>query len=206
MSIEDQLQFDISRCSFCPLGANRLYYAPVFQPTTDIMLVLESPSLTVCEQGNPWKHPTANFLSRMLFHASGADLSRFHLTFMMKCWPQIDGATPPMRHRKAWAQECAQQYLSREVEALSCKKMILFGEFVAKACLPEVEEDWESMKMKEIHWGSVDLFCLEHPKQVQKLGLNSEFGIEYLEKLHQILGGKLNLPDAEPEANLFDIL
>jgi hypothetical protein len=84
--------------------------------------------------------------------------------------------------------------------------MILFGEFVAKACLPEVEEDWESMKMKEIHWGSVDLFCLEHPKQVQKLGLNSEFGIEYLEKLHQILGGKLNLPDAEPEANLFDIL
>lgn len=207
MSVESQLRFDISRCSSCPLGANRLFYAPVFQSFSDTLLVLESPNLTVCEQENPWKHSNATTLSRMISHASGADLSRFHLTFLLKCWTQIDGSVPPMRHRKAWAQECAQHYLEREIEGLPFRQIILFGEFISKVCLPELEEDWEAMQTKSINWGEngIQVHCLEHPRVIQKQGLDSEIGRKTIERLHGILGGRLSLPDSEEPANLFDL-
>jgi len=206
MSVEDQLRFDINRCSFCPLGANRIFYAPIFQAHSDTLLVFEAPSLSVCENKNPWKHPSAVILNRLISHASGTDLSRFHLTFLLKCWPQIDGSTPPTRHRKAWAQECAQHYLQREIEVSDFKQILLFGELVSKICLPELEEDWESLKMKSIHWGKneTQVHCLEHPKMVQKQGLNSELGRQTLTQLHQILGGKMTKPDDNMELNLFD--
>ena len=126
MSVESQLSFDISRCSFCPLGANRLFYSPVFQAHSDTLLVLESPNLSACEQANPWKHSNAVILNKLLSHATGADLSRYHLTFLLKCWAQVDGAVPPLRHRKAWAHECAQNYLEREIQALPFKRIFSF--------------------------------------------------------------------------------
>ena len=124
---------------------------------------------------------------------------------MLKCRPQIDGSIPSARHKKAWAQEC-EHYLVREVESLSCKKMILFGDFMGKSCLPEIEEDWEAMKSKVINWGEVELYCLERPKQIPKQGLSSDKGLGYLKKLNQILGGKLTPPNKEESQNLFDIL
>jgi len=208
MSLEQELRFDINRCSLCPLAAHRCCFTPTILSQSDTMLVLEFPSKTVCETNNAWKHSGASFLSKALLHASGGDLSRFHLTFTGKCLPRIDGVVPPLRERMEWARVCAEAYLTREIRGVLPTKVLLFGESVVRTCFPNIELSWDKLvgSRQNLPGLGVEAHFLESPSHYQRPGLGSPEGLSWIQSLHEILGGQLSLPDGEPQSEGFSWL
>jgi uracil-DNA glycosylase len=206
MSKEQQLYFDISRCSLCPFGANRTFIAPSLPLHADTIILLESPTVGVCDSQNPWKTAGASFLSRAIHHAFGTDLSRFHLTFVSKCHPQLDGAVPPVRKRRDWAQVCASHYLTRELSEIRPRQMILFGELPARVCFPDLEQSWDALQGQTfpLQPQGLPVTFFEQLTKLQKVGLDSLDGEAFLLKLHEVLGGTYSPPDPKEESNLFD--
>lgn len=208
MSLEQELRFDISRCSLCPLAAHRRFFTPTILPQSDTMLVLDFPSKTVCETNNAWKQGGASFLSKALLHASGGDLNRFHLTFTGKCFPRLEEVVPPQRERTEWSRVCASEYLNREIRGVLPGRVLLFGEAVVRTCFPELDLPWNKLvrgrqKLPELE---VEAHFLESPSRYQRLGLSSPEGQSWIQSLHEILGGQLSLPDEEPEQEDFSWL
>lgn len=210
MSLEHQLHFDISRCSYCPLGAKRNFCSPVIHSKSEIVLLLEAPSLSACEENNGWRHPSANFLSKAIAHASGTDLSRFHLSFLLKCHVQVDGGQPPLKDKRAWASECSSHFLEWELRGLMPKKILIFGEFPARVCFPNHEASWEELQGNHsltLSPFGLDAHIFENPRAIMgKGGLSSDEGKFYIEKLHKFLGGNLSLPDQKQQSELFQFL
>ena len=208
MSLEQELRFDISRCSLCPLAANRCFFTPTILPQTDTMLVLDYPSKAAADNNNPWKHSGASFLSKALLHASGGDLNRFYLTFTGKCLPRLEEIVPPQRERMEWGRVCASEYLNREIRGVLPSKVLLFGEAVVKTCFPEIEDQWEKLVggrqiLPELE---VEAHFLESPSKYQRPGLKSPEGLSWIQSLHEILGGQLSLPDEEDDQGDFSWL
>jgi|SaaInlStandDraft_1057018.scaffolds.fasta_scaffold06366_6 uracil-DNA glycosylase len=208
MSLEQELRFDISRCSLCPLAAYRRFFTPTILAQSDSMLVLDFPSKVVCDSNNAWKQGSASFLSKALLHSSGGDLNRFHLTFTGKCLPRLDEVVPPQRERMEWARVCASEYLSREIRGVLPSKVLLFGEAVVKTCFPDLETPWEKLVGgRQLLPGlEVEAHFLESPSRYQRMGLSSPEGLSWIQSLHEILGGQLSLPDEEQEGEDFSWL
>ena len=206
MSKEQQLNFDISRCSLCPLGAHRQFFSPSLSPKTDVVLVMESPSLGVCSGQNPWKTPGASFLSQAISHASGPDLSRFHLTFISKCHGRVDGLVPPQQKKREWAQVCASEYFQRELQEIRPRQMLVFGELATQVCFPDAPQTWEEMQGQTFTLQPMGLSTsiFDQLTKIQKAGLSSMDGEAFLLKLHELLGGTYSAPDARQAPNLFD--
>lgn len=207
MGLEQQLLFDISRCSYCPLGANQNYCSPTISHSADTFLILESPNQTACQDNNGWRHSGASFLSKAIMHATGQALSSFHLSFLMKCHCHISGNVPTVKEKKTWGRVCASHYLEWELKGIHPKRIILFGEVVAGVCFPDHTDPWNELIGKELFLNPMEIqtHVLESPSSiVAKGGMNSAEGKEFVEKLHAILGGTLSLPDEAQESNLFD--
>jgi uracil-DNA glycosylase len=208
LSLEQQLHFDISRCSLCPLGGERQYCSPVISSHTDTLLVLESPNAMACDVANAWRHPSAQFLSKAFSHACGGSLARFHLSFMLKCHAKIDGMTPPVRQRRDWAQVCATQYLDQEIKAIAPRQILFFGELPVRACFQNLETPWADLLAGQelLSPYQIESHFFESPSRIQKHGLSSESGLAFLERLHGILGGVFSRPDVASSSNLFELL
>ena len=206
MSKEQQLQFDISRCSLCPLGAHGLFFSPSLTSKTDVVVVMESPSLGVCASQNPWQTPGASFLSQAISHASGPDLSRFHLTFISKCHGRVDGLVPPQQKKREWAQVCASQYFQRELQEIRPRQLLIFGELAAQVCFPDAHSAWEDLQGQTLTLEPMGLSAsiFDQLTKLQKVGLDSMDGEAFLLKLHELLGGTYSAPDARKASNLFD--
>lgn len=208
MGLEQQLHFDISRCSLCPLGAQRIYCAPKLSKHADTVILLDSPSMGACDAENPWRHPAATFLTKAFAHACGGDLSRFHLTFLSKCHTKLDGMTPPQRQRRDWAQVCASQYLDLELKSLGVSRILIFGELSVRACFPNLEQPWSELSEGHERLAPYDIpaYFFDAPSRFQRAGLSSEEGLAWLQRLHGVLGGQFSPPDLEQESSLFDLL
>ena len=59
-----------------------------------------------------------------------------------------------------------------------------------------METSWEEMQDKYISWGEngAEVYCFESPRMIQKDGMESERALKTIEKMHDILGGRLSLP------------
>jgi uracil-DNA glycosylase len=206
MSLERQLQFDISRCSLCPLAADRTFFAPTISSHADTVILLEGPSSGVCEQQNPWKSSGASFLVRAIGHASGMDLSRFHLTYTAKCYQRLDGMVPPVRKRREWAQVCAMAYLTKELQEIRPRQILIFGELPVRVCFPNLTQSWEELvgSSHDLEPLGIKTTFFEQPSRLQKMGLDGAEGEVFLQKLHGLLGGTFSAPDLREETNLFD--
>jgi uracil-DNA glycosylase len=207
MSLEQQLNFDISRCSYCPLGANKIFCTPTISHGIDYFLILDSPNLTAAEDNNGWRHAGASFLSKVLSFACGHSLSQFHLTFLMKCHCQVLGSTPSLKEKKNWGRICASHYLEWEFKGIKPKKILFFGEVAAGVCFPDNTGPWTNLIGQKLALNPLEIeaHVFESPSSiVAKGGVESEEGIGYIKRLHEVLGGKLSLPDVKQDANLFD--
>jgi uracil-DNA glycosylase len=207
MSLEQQLHFDISRCSYCPLGANQIFCTPTINQGVEFFLVLDSPNLNAAEENNGWRHPGANFLTKAISFASGQSLSMFHLTFLMKCHCQILGTTPSLKDKKAWGRTCASHYLEWEFKGLKPRKVLFFGEVATSVCFPDNSGPWTNMIGQSLTLNpyGIEAHVFESPSSISnKGGIESDEGIDYIKRLHSVLGGKLTLPDIKEESSLFD--
>jgi uracil-DNA glycosylase len=148
------------------------------------------------------------FLTRALQHAAGMDLSRFHVTFVSKCLPKVDGMVLPRRQKRDWASVCASQYLTQELRALAPKQIFIFGEMAIRVCFPNLETKWEDLlfQTKTMEPLGIEAHFFDQPTRLQKLGLSGEEGEALLSKLNQQLGGELSPPDQDQNLDLFDLL
>lgn len=207
MSLEQQLNFDINRCSYCPLGANKNSCTPTISHGIENFLILDSPNIAAAEDNNGWRHPSASFLSRAISFATGHHMGMFHLTFLMKCHCQIVGNTPSLKEKKKWGRTCASHYLEWEFKGLKPKKILLFGEVSTLVCFPDHTGPWNNLIGEKLFLNplGIEAHVFESPGSIiTKGGIESEVGIDYIKRLHGVLGGKLNLPDNKPEINLMD--
>lgn len=207
MSLEQELAFDIQRCSSCPYAANRIFCSPTIQNHTDTFLVFDHPTMGVCESGNPWRHNGMPFLRQALLHACGGDLTRYHVTFLSKCLAKCDGLVPPMRQRTEWARVCSTRYLDREIKTLLPRHILSFGELSFRMFFPDETLNWEEAMGRTLSLPDydVDVTMLDSLSRLQKAGLKSPSGIQLLKDLNAILGGELNLPEAADTPTLFDL-
>lgn len=209
MALEEQLHFDISRCSHCPLGSKRMFCSPAIQPGCHTILVLESPTPLACEENNAWRHPSAIMLNKVLQHAYGTNLSGFHLTFAMKCFAQLEGKSLKSKEKVSWSQICSSHYLEYEIRDLSPERIILFGETVSKLCFPDLEKPWSEMvgQKSNLNPFNIDTYIFESPLSIPaRGGLCSEHGLKTIEQLHSILGGKKVMPQTSTAPSLFELL
>jgi uracil-DNA glycosylase len=207
MSLEQQLNFDINRCSYCPLGANKNSCTPTIHREAEFFLILDSPNIAATEENNGWRQPGASFLSKAISFASAQPLSMFHLTFLMKCHCQILGNTPSLKEKKKWGRTCASHYLEWEFKGLKPKKVLFFGEVATSVCFPDHTGPWTDLVGKKLNLDplEVEAYVFESPGSIiVKGGIESPEGIDYIERLHEVLGGKLTKPDTQTQFNLTD--
>ncbi len=209
MSLEHQIRFDISHCSLCELGKERRFCTPAFHTESQVMLVLEAPDMKACEDGNPWAHPASVFLSKALGHAHGPGWERFHLTFLLKCYPQVQKKNLSLRARLTHAATCSQHYLDKEIRHLRPQKVIIFGETCARLCFPDLAaHQWPDCvgSSRPMAPYGIPTTILENPLSVSaRGGLSSECGHQFVKNLHHCLGGVYNPPDRKVQVSLFDM-
>ncbi|MBF0244740.1 MAG: hypothetical protein HQL31_05660 [Planctomycetes bacterium] len=205
MSLEHQLQFDVSRCSLCRLAGQGYYCSPTFSPKTRFFLVLEAPDARACEENNAWSSMSASVLSRALGYACGG-LAGLHLTYLMKCYPKEagrEGRAMTQGLKRTCARTCATTYLHQELTFLQPEKVLLFGELCARLFMPDEDAPWEgrigSSFPMPLYRSEGHLF--ESPSVIStRGGLRSQQGRDYIQRLNAVLGGRLALPDPVDEA------
>lgn len=210
MSLEAQLRFDISRCSQCSLGNERKFCSPTFSTQTDVMLLFASPDGTACIENNPWSHASVRYLKKILQYAHGADLNRFHVSFITKCHIPQDQKTPSMNERIHWGRTCSQHYFDYEIKAVGPKIILAFGETVTRLCFPDemvkfpLKDDGISLNFQPY---DVPTHIFENPLSLAtKGGISSEKGLQWVNRLHKLLGGTVSQPQVNDSQALFDLL
>ena len=190
----ETLKQEILTCQAC---CDILAYKPrpVFQgqQNSKIMQISQAPSRKVMETGLPFNDPSGEKLRNDWYQITSKefyDSNNFYITSIGRCFPgkANTGDNPPPI-------QCAQRFLSRELELVQPEIYILIGAHAAKFFYPQ--ESLEDLIFHDHIYRGKPLFVLPHPSPLNRKWLKDhpEFEKERIVYIRKIIHKCLKQPE-----------